>query len=317
MEDNTNPVIQLLASRISDSSASPERKLVLVVEGGGMRGVLSAGALLALDFMGGRKAFDDIFAVSSGSVNAAFFLSGQGKEGIQVYFDDISNAKFFNPFRPSKMLDVDYVYDHVVPIQRALDERAIIEHKTNLHIGVTDVLSGKQVMLHVDQRCSSIASLLKASSALPVLYNRTVDIGSGKYVDGGMSGGLPINRAIERGATDILVLSTKLKGSRSNAPNCFQRSVFKLLMGYRYPALQSAFGGLHTINNYNRQLADGHISIQPVNLCVIAPSSDELFVSKLTQNRTKLISAAQKMSRRTIDLTKLEAPGLNEFFSSL
>ena len=59
-----------------------------------MRGVLSAGSLLGVDLLEFRDYFDAVYAVSAGSVNAAYFLSGQGIEGITVYFDDISSRRF-------------------------------------------------------------------------------------------------------------------------------------------------------------------------------------------------------------------------------
>ncbi len=93
-------VIDLLQSRLSkraEIQRTDGRKLGLVVEGGGMRGTLSAASLLAVDLMGYRGCFDAVYAVSAGSVNAAYFLSGQGVEGITVYFDNISNRRFINP----------------------------------------------------------------------------------------------------------------------------------------------------------------------------------------------------------------------------
>ena len=49
-------------------------------------GVISAGSLLALDLLGFRETFDEIYAASAGGVNAAY-LSGQGQLGMTVYFD--------------------------------------------------------------------------------------------------------------------------------------------------------------------------------------------------------------------------------------
>src|SRR5690348_395584 len=107
-------VVDLLKARSGQPPGRDARKLGLIVEGGGMRGVLSAGALLALHLLGFRNCFDEVYAASAGGVNAAYFLSGQGTLGISIYFDDISNRRFINPLRFWKMLDVEYVYDHVV-----------------------------------------------------------------------------------------------------------------------------------------------------------------------------------------------------------
>ena len=73
-------VIDLILERASTAGrhrSSGSRKLALVIEGGGMRGVVSAGSLLALDQLGFRNVFDEVYATSAGGVNAAYFLSGQ------------------------------------------------------------------------------------------------------------------------------------------------------------------------------------------------------------------------------------------------
>src|SRR5207244_13520104 len=73
-------VIDLILERAAAAGRNPpdpSRKLGLVIEGGGMRGVISAGSLLALDLLGFREIFDEIYAASAGGVNAAYFLSGQ------------------------------------------------------------------------------------------------------------------------------------------------------------------------------------------------------------------------------------------------
>jgi len=115
-------VIDLILERASLgwNRSDSSRKLALVIEGGGMRGVISAGSLLALDLLGFRELFDEIYATSAGGVNAAYFLSGQGKLGMTVYFDDIANRRFINPWRLFKIVDVDYAVSDSLPIARAI-----------------------------------------------------------------------------------------------------------------------------------------------------------------------------------------------------
>ena len=119
-------VIDLILERASlagRNKPDPSRKLGLVIEGGGMRGVISAGSLLALDLLGFREIFDEIYAASAGGVNAAYFLSGQGTLGMTVYFDDIANRRFINPWRVFKIVDVDYAYDRIISLYKPLDAR--------------------------------------------------------------------------------------------------------------------------------------------------------------------------------------------------
>ena len=64
---------------------SGELRLGLVVQGGGMRGVYSMGALAALEEAGLRESFDIVTGSSSGAINAAYFLAGQADEAVDLY----------------------------------------------------------------------------------------------------------------------------------------------------------------------------------------------------------------------------------------
>ncbi len=299
---NPENVINLLKSRLRKSddlhNKSP-RKLALIVEGGGMRGVLSAGSLLAIDLLGYRDCFDEIYATSAGGVNAAYFVSGQGEQGISVYFDHINNKKFFNPFRLSKIIDVGYVYDHIVPHVMTLDESAIRNSNTRLYLSVTDVETGKNVLIDTKTWPDPMHQILKASSALPILYNRTVMLGEKEYIDGGASDVLPVKQAIERGCTDIFILLTKDKDHISDPPNQIQKLIYYLLMTRKYPRLMDSYEELHSLNNENRRLAIGEASINGVNIATICPTRTELVVNKVTLDREKLVEGAYTLAAKT------------------
>ena len=193
-------VIRVLDSRAKSlqrgESWNDGRKIGLVVEGGGMRGALSGGSLLALDLMNLRDCFDAVYSVSAGGVNAAYFLSNQGTLGMTVYFDDITTRKFINPWRLWKMVDVDYVYDHIVREVKPLCEAAVRDSRPDFFVTATDIDSGEHVLLNAKDPQASVATYLKATAAIPVLYNRSVVIGGHHYMDGGVSGGLPMEWAI-------------------------------------------------------------------------------------------------------------------------
>src|SRR6516165_4221337 len=190
-------VIDLILERASLgwNRSHSSRKLALVIEGGGMRGVISAGSLLALDLLGFRELFDEIYATSAGGVNAAYFLSGQGKLGMTVYFDDIANRRFINPWRLFKIVDVDYAYDHVVSLEKPLDDAAIRTSPVRFLLSVTDARSGLNELLDVRDRPEPIPLLRTASSALPVLNTRRIVLDGCECVAGGASPSPPIARA--------------------------------------------------------------------------------------------------------------------------
>jgi len=312
-------VIDLILERASAAGRNPpdpSRKLGLVIEGGGMRGVISAGSLLALDLLGFREIFDEIYAASAGGVNAAYFLSGQGKLGMTVYFDDIANRRFINPWRVFKIVDVDYAYDRIISLHKPLDDAAIRASRVRFLLSVTDARSGLNELLDVRARSEPVPLLLKASSALPVLYNRRIVLDGREFVDGGVSDSLPVARAIENGCTDILVLASSRCDAPMARPGLGERSLFYMMMGRRYPALMRAFASMHEALNRGRRLATGEEAVDGVNVALIAPCEGDSTVGSTAIERARLVRGAHLMATRTFELFAAERAILDALFET-
>lgn len=279
-----------------------------------MRGVVSAGSLLALDLLGFREVFDEIYATSAGGVNAAYFLSGQGRRGMTVYFDDIASRRFINPWRVFKIVDVDYAYDRVVSLH--LDEAAIRASSVRFLLSVTDAETGLNELLDVRARPEPVPLLLKASSALPVLYNRRIALDGREYVDGGVSDSLPIARAIENGCTDILVLASSRWDVPMARPGLWMQTCFYLMMGRRHPALMRAFASMHEAVNRSRRLASGDEAVDGVNVALIAPGEGDRAIGSTAIERTRLVRGAYRMAARTFELFAGERAILEALFET-
>ena len=99
--DKVHPVLQLLHERRrTESPLSPTTetrpdgfKVALVVEGGGMRGCLSAGMVAALYYLGLEDTFDVIYGSSAGTVIGAYFNTRQLPWfGPEIYYDSLTTA---------------------------------------------------------------------------------------------------------------------------------------------------------------------------------------------------------------------------------
>ncbi len=94
-----------------------------------MRGVVSAGMLLGLEALGLRDSFDAVYGSSAGAVNAAYFLSAQGRAGIPLYYDYVNSRAFVDPLRVLRrehIADLDFVYSHVLTEVFPLDWQALV-----------------------------------------------------------------------------------------------------------------------------------------------------------------------------------------------
>src|SRR3954451_18408795 len=111
-------VLQRLAERRRGERAG---RLGLVIEGGAMRGVRSAGGLCALERLGLSEAFDCVFATFGGAVNGAYFLARQAVYGTTIYYENLNRREFINALRFGKLVDIDYVIDRVTKELKPLD----------------------------------------------------------------------------------------------------------------------------------------------------------------------------------------------------
>jgi len=68
-------------------------KIALVIEGGGMRGCVTAGMVCAIDYLGLRECVDIVYGSSAGSIIGAYFVTGQLPwVGPEVYYDQLPSA---------------------------------------------------------------------------------------------------------------------------------------------------------------------------------------------------------------------------------
>jgi len=90
-----HPVLKILHDRVRSGSQPGERldgyKIGLAIEGGGMRGAVSAGAAAATNLLGLSDAFDAVYGSSAGALIAAFFVSRQ-LNGTIIYSDILPAA---------------------------------------------------------------------------------------------------------------------------------------------------------------------------------------------------------------------------------
>ena len=111
-------LLERLANRTRPGARNDNHRVVLVVEGGGMRGVVSAGMLLALEQIGMRYCFDAVVGTSAGAIGGAFFVAGSSTQGSVVYYSDLNSAPFLNKRRLLRFgpaMDLDFLIDEALP----------------------------------------------------------------------------------------------------------------------------------------------------------------------------------------------------------
>ena len=99
----THPVTQVLQRRARAGSRPGARddghRVALVLEGGGMRGVVSAGMTAAIERLGLTQGFDLVAGASAGAINGAALLAGAAGRAVATYTGPLASRAFINPFR--------------------------------------------------------------------------------------------------------------------------------------------------------------------------------------------------------------------------
>jgi predicted patatin/cPLA2 family phospholipase len=180
----------------------------LVVEGGAMRGIFAAGVLDAFICQGYRP-FAAAYGVSAGASNVAAYLAEMEGRNYRVYTDYMRRRQFIRPFRfllGGHYMDIDWLWD-ITKAEVPLDVEKIIASPVDHRVVVTRTDTGKADYL-VPSR-DDLIELLKASSAVPVLYRNYPQIRGAAYADGGVADPIPAERAWKDGARVITVIRSR------------------------------------------------------------------------------------------------------------
>lgn len=229
-----------LASQDAQSNASPQ--VALIAEGGGQRGIFTAGVLDAwLD--GGFDPFDLFIGTSAGSQNLSSFLARQKGYAKRLIRGLSRHKRFYRLGRGlvgGNVVDLDWYFEQTRQGMFKLDlnaATATLGHR-QLLITTTNASDRKGYFLSPSSK-NQWRELLKASSALPFLYKQGVKltpwlndkacnsdkacnngaanhsgshhsaaIDSDFYLDGGLAAPLPVREAYRRGARKIVVIRT-------------------------------------------------------------------------------------------------------------
>jgi predicted patatin/cPLA2 family phospholipase len=295
-------VLAAIRARAAAGDRSDGRKLALVIEGGAMRGVTSGGGAVALAHMGMTDAFDEVFATSAGVMTGAYLLSRQPLLGITVYYDCLASLRFVNPLRLWRILDVDYVFDRVLTVEKPLDVERIRAAGSRFFVSAMDLDSGEGALLDVQDPRVPVLTTLKAATSIPVLYNKSVRIDDRRYVDGGLITPFPLLQAIERGATDVLVLLSRCEGYRRPVPNLATRILFDALTARGNARLRQAFREQQAVDDAVRTIALGRAPAPPgvriATLCVRPPER----VGRVSTDPRVLREVALEYGRATLEL---------------
>ena len=190
-----------------------------MVEGGAMRGVISAGMVSALEVLGYTNAFDTVYGASAGAINAAYFLAGQARLGTTIYHEDINNRRFIDlsrPLRRRPIVDLAFLLDDIAGRRKRLDAERVIEAASPLRVLATDLETERACALGGFADGGALFGALRAGATMPVIAGGPFEYGSRRFLDASLTEPIPVATAEAEGHTHVVALLTRGGAMRPN-----------------------------------------------------------------------------------------------------
>ena len=220
----------------------------LVLEGGAMRGIFTAGVLDV--FMECGIKFDNVIGVSAGAYFGCNYVSGQIGRTIRYnmkYAKDKRYCSISSLIKTGDIFGAEFCY-HTLPKELdKFDEDAFIASGVPFYVVVTDVETGEAGYHLMPDMSDEELEWMRASSSMPLVSN-IVNIGGGKYLDGGVADSIPLRASEAIGCEMNVTVLTKPRGYRKS----HDRTMPLVRMKYKdHPNLVHAMDVRHIA--YNEQ----------------------------------------------------------------
>ena len=224
-------------------------KTGLVLEGGAMRGMFTAGVLDT--FLAAGVKADEVVGVSAGALFGVNYLSGQTGRAVR-YNKRFNGDKNYMGLRPllkeGNLFSTSYAYDLVPRKLDPFDDEAFQNSGVPFYAVVTNVDTGEAEYVQVKSVFEQM-DVLRASGSMPFV-SRPVEWEGRRYLDGGIADSIPFEWMAARGCDKLVVVLTREEGYRKTPMN----GALLRLLGRRYPAIARRLAARHT--DYNRALAE-------------------------------------------------------------
>jgi predicted patatin/cPLA2 family phospholipase len=296
-------VADLIRARVTGDGRDGH-KVGLAVEGGGMRGIVSGGMLLALRDLDLIDAFDAFYGTSSGSVNIAYLFGGSDWDAMSIYYDHLT-AGFVRRRRwnlASPLLDMRYAFDEVIARTIPVGWQAVRRAGRPINAVLTNVDEVRVDIKDLRLMDGDGISYLKAAAWLPVLAGPPPVVDGTRYLDGGVLCPDPVYAAIADGCTHVLLLNTSPQGVWSASPR--SRPMLRPILNRWQPGLGEAYVASRKrwdvdrlSIRYGHDVAMGECAV----LRVAAPAGSHR-VQRLTMRRDLLLDGARAGYRSIIEM---------------
>ena len=221
----------------------------LVLEGGAMRGLFTAGIIDVM--MEAKVEPDGLIGVSAGAAFGCNYKSRQPGRAIRYnkrFAHDKRYCSWQSWLKSGDLYNAEFGY-HIIPTQYDIfDDKAFEENPMKFYCVCTDVETGKPVYKKLEKGGQLTYDWIRASASMP-LASKVVELEGMKVLDGGVADSIPLEYFESIGYEKNLVILTQ--------PDGYVKEHNKLMPLMRialrkYPNMIEAMDKRHIM--YNKQL---------------------------------------------------------------
>ena len=221
----------------------------LVLEGGGMKGLYTAGVL---DFFLDKDIMcSSVYGVSAGACSMCSYLSKQRGRTRDVNIDYVDSKRYCGVrslLTSGDLFNATMLYHLIPDYLHPYDHKAFAAYEGKAYSVATNIATGRPEYFRIRDMKADIEKI-RASASLP-LVSRNVKIGENYYLDGGLSDSIPLQKSIMDGNRKNIVVMTKEVGYVRQPTTHLALIKARYL---KYPKVAELMAERHI--NYNEQVA--------------------------------------------------------------
>lgn len=280
-------------------------KTGLVLEGGAMRGLFTAGVLDVL--LEHDVPFDGLVGVSAGACFGCNYKSRQAGRVLRYnlrYAHDLRYCSLWSLLTTGGIFGPRFAYYTLPKRLDPFDVEAFDSSPMEFHLVCTNVQTGKAVYQRFDKFREELYDWILASSSMPIV-SKVVQIGNQQLIDGGIADSIPLHYFQQQGFKRNLVILTQ-PADYQKQPIGYRWFIRRNLR--RYPALIAAWERRHEM--YNAELQYIAQQQDEGNTLVLCPDRT-LPIGRISHNRS-LMRETYELGR---NLATAQLPRILQFLN--
>ena len=256
-------------------------KTALVLEGGAVQGLYSAGVLDVL--MENGLTFDAIIGVSAGALFGVNYLSGQNGRAIR-YNKKYNSMKGYMGFesllKTGNIVNTELAYEYVPKIGDPFDNEKFKKSETPFYAVLTEIETGEAKYVRISDVFEQM-DMLRASGSMPFV-SRPVEIEGRLYLDGAIVDSIPYQHMLDQGYDHLTVVLTK---DITYVKKPISPLLCRLFYHKKYPKLEEKIRDRHVM--YNAQKAHLH-ELEAQGIAEVIRPSVPLYIGKMEKDPDKM-----------------------------